>query len=89
VTGLFLDPVQRPAQLSQRDDLLFLFFTQDIRYGGEAKLAMVNVRAPLLVGFQTGITWPVLRWPHMAALGWPRGAIALLFLASAETILWI
>src|SRR5439155_12033738 len=42
-TGHLLDPPQRPAELSQRDDLLFLFFAQDITHADEPKLAGVNV----------------------------------------------
>jgi hypothetical protein len=34
-TGRLLDLSQRQTQLSQRDDLLFLLFAQDITHGGE------------------------------------------------------
>lgn len=50
-----LDSPKRPAQLSQRDDLLLLFFAQDITHGGEAMLAVANVRGVVTGRFSGGL----------------------------------
>jgi hypothetical protein len=41
--SILLNPPQRPAELSQCDDLLFLLFAQDITHADEPKFAGVNV----------------------------------------------
>ena len=61
----FLDAPQRPSQPSQRDDLLFLFFAQDIAHVTER-----NLSASSMSRFSY-LRWPVFRCPPMAGFGCP------------------
>jgi len=45
-----LDASKRPAELSQRDDLLFLFFVQDIAHADGAYPSVSMSRTFLIVG---------------------------------------
>lgn len=60
-SGFVLDAPQRPAELTQRNDLILLFFAQDIAHIHGAILCRLNVQSPLsLVGFHAiiiGRTW--------------------------------
>src|SRR5258708_26290037 len=62
----FLDAPQRPSQPSQRDDLLFLFFAQDIAHVTERNLSASSMsRFSYLVGRFSGVhLWPVLGVPR-------------------------
>jgi hypothetical protein len=57
---------QRPSQPSQRDDLLFLFFAQDIAHVTERTLPASSMsRFSYLVGRFSGVhAWPVLGVPR-------------------------
>ena len=58
-----LNAPQRPSQPPQRDDLLFLFFAQDIAHVTERNLS-VQFNVPIQLS-----RWPVFRCPHMAGFG--------------------
>ena len=66
-----LNAPQRPSQPSQRDDLLFLFFAQDIAHVTERNLSASSMsRFSYLIGrFSVVHVWPVL--------GVPRGLLKL------------
>jgi hypothetical protein len=61
-----LDAPQRPSQPSQRDDLLFLFFAQDIAHVTERNLSACSMsRFSYLIGRFSGVhVWPVLGVPR-------------------------
>ena len=60
-TSGLLDAPKRPAEPSQCDDLLFLFFVQDIAHADGAYPAGFNVPNVVIVGrFSADNHWPVL-----------------------------
>jgi hypothetical protein len=60
------DAPQRPSQSSQRDDLLFLFFAQDIAHVTERNFSASSMsRFSYLIGRFSGVhVWPVLGVPR-------------------------
>src|SRR5271157_847921 len=78
-----LDAPQRPSQPPQRDDLLFLFFAQDIAHVTERNLSANSMsRFSYLVGRFSGVhLWPVL--------GVPRGFVLVEALDGAGALVGI
>ena len=67
--GFLLDAPQRPAQPPQRDDLLSLFFVQDIAHSTESKSPSSFNVLPIPIGRFSAV-------PHWPVLGVPRGESA-------------